>query len=681
MKKHLWSLFLTLMLLAGLWGSAALADAAQPDYAWYGSGSAKTYYLSDADDLLGFAHIVNGTAPSIAKDTFAQKTVCLTDDVDLTGIVWTPIGSSMYDHAAADADTRKFEGAFDGQNHTIKGLSSAGYVPANGDAGPSDEYAFGLFGYAYGANIRNVKLKDVNISGCDVTLADGRTVAGSGVAALVGYYVPKHNTPSVIENCHLLSGTVKASNNMGGLMGFMQVHGEDNLIDVTIRGCTNKAAVTSEAREAGGILGLLQQMDISNTGSVHFENCQNSGNITVKDGGSCSVAGGILGQENTYGSYGTMIISFDTCENSGTIKATGCSGAEIHASGIGTEYYSAGAWLVAMNCKNTGDIIIETPGGPYFYGGIFAYTPYMTLDRCTNTGAVTINGSSQPPLMASRAYSRLYLNKVSSSAITDSPPTFVLNDGVTLRPRIYNSSSDTLTTPDPTRYGYTFKGWFTDEALTTPAQTFVGGNTYYAKWTPNDYTVKFDANGGSGQPMAPKGFTFDRADQALPVNTYTRSHYTYTGWNTQPDGSGNAFADKLAKPNVTGEGTITLYAQWKGHEYAIAYEGMAGAVQGENHPAVHTYGTPSPISNPTKNGYTFKGWVVNGSGNPQKDLTLGASAYTAKITLRAEWEPLPGAVPPATGDSSNLLLWGLLLMMGLAGAMAAAPKGMGKGSK
>lgn len=614
-------------------------NSASPDYSWYGDGSADTYVLNDLEDLLGFSNIVNGTAETVAKDSFAAKTVSLNKDIDLTGIVWTPIGSSMYDHVAAEDTTKKFEGTFDGGNHTITGLSSSGYVPLSEDVGPSKEYSFGLFGYAYGANIKNVKLAGVSIECCDAVV-DTRTASGSGIAALVGYYVPKSGTASIIENCHVLGGTVVASNNMGGLIGYLQVHGRDNTIDVTVKGCSNAAAVTTEARDAGGILGLAQQMHRSNIGSIKFENCTNTGNITAKNGGSCAVAGGILGQENTDETHGTMQLIFDSCRNSGTIKAEGEGTSEVHASGIGTAYYNTGPWNVAKNCVNTGDVIITGNAPDNFAGGIFAYGPYATLENCTNTGTIIENDVDIGNVLIDKVYYRLYLNEMESSSVSGTNfSKFMLNGGFTPRPRV-REDNNVYYMPDPVRTGYVFGGWYGNESLEgEPTTTFNNGSTYYAKWSPVSYTVNFDPNGGTGAEMAPQNFVYDTPGEKLLANTYTREHFTFDGWNTAADGSGDSFEDQKVMPNVTGDREATLYAQWKGDEYDIVYEGMAGAVQGANHPIIHTYNTATAVPNPTKPGYVFAGWKINGGEIAQKNLTLGATDYTEEITLCATWTP------------------------------------------
>ena len=92
--------------------------------------------------------------------------------------------------------------------------------------------------------------------------------------------------------------------------------------------------------------------------------------------------------------------------------------------------------------------------------------------------------------------------------------------------------------PTPTRKGYTFAGWYTAASggtLVTP-ETIVtadGAHALYAHWTPNTYTVTFDANGGNVTTTS-KTVTYDSTVGTLP--TPTRNNYTFTGWYTAATG-------------------------------------------------------------------------------------------------------------------------------------------------
>ncbi|MBR3610569.1 MAG: right-handed parallel beta-helix repeat-containing protein [Oscillospiraceae bacterium] len=446
-----------------------------------GEGTAESPYLiNDLDDLKWFRDDVN------SGKTYAGKYVKLTEDINLTGEVWTPIGTSNYDKTPTTEGVKMFAGNFDGGDHTITGLSSVGYVPASSETG-STEYSFGLFGYVYGANISNVKLADVNIECGTRTDSEGNEVYGSGVAALVGYYFPANEKATVIENCHVLSGTVAASNNMGGLIGHMDSQLSQPKVDITIRDCSNAAAVTTEAREAGGILGLMNSAReegnylVTMRGTVTFENCVNTGAITSLGGGAPS-AGGILGRDHNQAAGQRLKIVFDGCENSGTITVT--ANGETHAAGIGAGYYSAGAWLIAKDCENTGDVVVNGTGDVYA-GGLISYGGVVELIDSTSTGTVT-GGIGNTHVGG--AQSILFLEKMDNFTDTVNGYTYYLNGGTSpeyaalVDDAAYGGNFHLVETAY--KDGSEFVGWYDNAELTGEAYTALNANvkTYYAKW-------------------------------------------------------------------------------------------------------------------------------------------------------------------------------------------------------
>lgn len=118
-----------------------------------------------------------------------------------------------------------------------------------------------------------------------------------------------------------------------------------------------------------------------------------------------------------------------------------------------------------------------------------------------------------------------------------------------------------------TFYGNVGTGNFTYGSVSylTP-QTIVkaqNDHSIYAKYTANTYTVEFDANGGSGTSMEDQTITYG-VETNLSANTYTMTNFTFTGWNTEADGSGTSYADEQSVLNLTNvnNDVITLYAQW-----------------------------------------------------------------------------------------------------------------------
>lgn len=156
-----------------------------------------------------------------------------------------------------------------------------------------------------------------------------------------------------------------------------------------------------------------------------------------------------------------------------------------------------------------------------------------------------------------------------------------------------------------TRSGYVFKGFY--DAPSDGIQVFkVDGNTrclsvtskyynkdniwkyagdvtVYAQYSPITYTLKYDANGGSGT-MSNQKCTYD-VSQALMANTFKRDGYTFKGWNTKADGTGTAYSDKQSIENIADkDGTVvTLYAQWQINTYDLTVTHKVSGNMGNKH--------------------------------------------------------------------------------------------------
>ena len=232
---------------SGITGTPALAT---------GSGTkSDPYQIGTADGLKWFRDKVN----SATKTADTQICAELTEDIDLSGEEWTPIGIGQSFHWGI----RSYSGTFDGKGHTIKNLSidnsSAQYV--------------GLFGYVYGGTIRNL-----TVSGS--VKGSGHT---GGIAGLAN--------GGTFENCANLcevQGDSTAGGTTGGIIGF--AYDGDTLI---VRDCYNVGSITG--RHAGGIIGQC------NNRLETIRNCYNAGTVT-----GTANAGAIIGiyySKNIYNCY------------------------------------------------------------------------------------------------------------------------------------------------------------------------------------------------------------------------------------------------------------------------------------------------------------------------------------------------------------------------------------------
>ena len=183
--------------------------------------------------------------------------------------------------------------------------------------------------------------------------------------------------------------------------------------------------------------------------------------------------------------------------------------------------------------------------------------------------------------------------------------TFDTNGGSEIAPITQDYGTE-ITAPDnPTRKGYTFKGWDKEIPETMPAENI----TVKAQWKINQYTIAFDTNGGS--EIAP--ITQDYGTEITAPDNPTRKGYTFKGW------------DKEIPKTMPAE-NMTVKAQWEINQYTIAFDTNGGS---EIAPITQDYGTEiTAPDNPTRKGYTFKGW----------DKEIPKTMPAENITVKAQWE-------------------------------------------
>ena len=183
--------------------------------------------------------------------------------------------------------------------------------------------------------------------------------------------------------------------------------------------------------------------------------------------------------------------------------------------------------------------------------------------------------------------------------------TFDTNGGSEIAPITQDYGTE-ITAPDnPTRKGYTFKGWDKEIPKTMPAENI----TVKAQWEINQYTITFDTNGGS--EIAP--ITQDYGTEITAPDNPTRKGYTFKGW------------DKEIPKTMPAE-NITVKAQWEINQYTIAFDTNGGS---DIAPITQDYGTEiTAPDNPTRKGYTFKGW----------DKEIPETMPAENMTVKAQWE-------------------------------------------
>ncbi len=246
------------------------------------------------------------------------------------------------------------------------------------------------------------------------------------------------------------------------------------------------------------------------------------------------------------------------------------------------------------------------------------------------------------------------LSPVLAGATLDASKNFVL----TVSP--YNDETEataiTAVLGTPSRVGYSFGGWFTDASCLVAYNEdtiielinahIAGANgaqpfNVYAKWTINS------TNGST--------YAVEKIEAAHSTITVEQENYNYydsvvftlgestgydiTAYRVYNKATGADLEITVIEANkysfVLPDASVVITTTTAPETYEIAIENNGGI---GNNPTTHTFGTPTPIADLTRDGYTFLGWTVNGTGEPQKNLTLAGEAYTSKITLVANWE-------------------------------------------
>ena len=232
----------------------------------------------------------------------------------------------------------------------------------------------------------------------------------------------------------------------------------------------------------------------------------------------------------------------------------------------------------------------------------------------------------------------------------------------------------------------TYGEWIANEDGTTTRTvtkkcTYCG---YEEKVTEHQGKLTYDANGGEGTIDSATG----AAGESVPVaeNGFTLNNYTFTGWNTQADGSGTAYSagDRFT---LTDEDTV-LYAQWSKNAPAqvnVSYDANGGV--GTMESVTGDVGSEIVIqqSGFTRSEYTFTGWNTQADGKGTAYKAGDSFTLTDKDTvLYAQWSKNSGSAGtgtngtakptdiPKTGDNSNLTLWFALLIVSGGALIATA---------
>ena len=211
----------------------------------------------------------------------------------------------------------------------------------------------------------------------------------------------------------------------------------------------------------------------------------------------------------------------------------------------------------------TDSFTLNNPNNRYDSDGDLEYTFAGWKENNTISSTVTLPNINS---MGNKVYEAQW-TKVNPNTYTI---TYNLNGGTTESANVieFTKETETFTLVNPTKEGYTFKGWSgtdLDGDSNTEVKVYKGTRKnleFTANYTANTYKVKFDKNGNNvNGTMNDQTFTYDVSNK-LTNNSYTKEGYTFIGWNTESNGSGTSYSNQDDILNLLTEGEITLYAQW-----------------------------------------------------------------------------------------------------------------------
>lgn len=267
---------------------------------------------------------------------------------------------------------------------------------------------------------------------------------------------------------------------------------------------------------------------------------------------------------------------------------------------------------------------------------VYKWTPFgVALDITATGGTVTRTSATQYTVKINASWETYYSGAKTNYGMTASSG----NSSATLNSfgtssssgsgsftGTYSISGNGSATKTVT---VTFKNFNTDNG--DSATKTVSFSVSVPAWT--SYTVKYNANGGSGAPSSQTKWK----DQTLTLSTTkpTRTGYSFLGWSSSSTATSATYA---AGGSYTANATTTLYAIWKANTYTVKYNANGGS--GAPSSQTKTYGVTLTLSTtkPTRTNYNFKGWGTSASSTT---VTYAAGTnYTknAAITLYAVWE-------------------------------------------
>ena len=206
---------------------------------------------------------------------------------------------------------------------------------------------------------------------------------------------------------------------------------------------------------------------------------------------------------------------------------------------------------------------------------------------------------------------------------------YVLNGGSNHKSNVSVYYNQAVKLYNPTRSGYSFKGWYSDSKYKTRVTSYKkgtkGNKKLYAKWSKNTYRITYKLNGGKNTKANPSTYS---VTSSISLKNPSRKGYSFKGW----------YSDSKYKNKVTSirkrTGNLTLYAKWSAASYRITYK-LNGGKNTKSNPSTYSVTSSISLKNPSRKGYSFKGWYSDSRYRTRvRTIKKGT---TGNKTLYAKW--------------------------------------------
>lgn len=203
----------------------------------------------------------------------------------------------------------------------------------------------------------------------------------------------------------------------------------------------------------------------------------------------------------------------------------------------------------------------------------------------------------------------------------------------------FTKDTETIVLGTPTKEGYVFDGWYTDEDSDGTPETKIEqiekgtdkNITLNAVWK-QGYKITYELNGGINYENAPEVFTAD--SETIVLSAPTKENADFLGWyiDTDDDGKGDEKTEQIEKGT---EHDVKLYAEWD-EVYTITYVLYDGVISSDAPTTYKKSDEAIKLINPTRGGYSFLGWYTDDEfAHPIREIAAGS---TGDITLYATWK-------------------------------------------